>query len=458
MRPLHFICTSVAAFVAMASVQTYAASVKEDYVREPLPPGFQVIVSELEGPVFADAQGHTLYKWPKMQLRNGDAGEVENKPTCGDQPIRESSGFLSPYPKGLELPDADHRPACTGVWPPAYAPADAKPVGQWTVVERLDGRKQWAYKGFALYTSVVDKRPGDVNGGSAMLRHGEPGADRHPVGPESNVPGQFDVETTMAGRLVVLHDGWSVYTYDGDSRNKANCRDACLDGWEPILAAVSATPIGEWTIVERAPGIKQWAFRGRPVYRHLGDPKLGAQDGSDVPRWHNVYTQTAPEPPQGFALKPTIVGLTLGDSKGMTIYRYTCTDDAIDQQACDYPESPQIYRFAVCGGGDPDRCAKVFTYIIAPAGAKSGSQLWGTMYVDPKTGKRATATTPGALNVWTFRDRPVYTFAGYKGYGDHRGADINAHGWGEVNGGRNGYAALIYRDIYESRDSVRSGR
>lgn len=441
-------------FAVMISLRAHAANwtAKEDYIRAPMPPGFQVIVTELEGPVFANAQGRTFYKWPKMQLRNGDAGEVEGKPTCSDQPYRENSGFLSPYPKGLELPDADKRPACTDVWPPVLAPADAKPVGEWTVVERLDGRKQWAYKGWSLYTSVVDQRPGDVLGGTAIRNLGGTGAARHPVGPEANVPGQFDVQTTMFGRLVVLHEGWSVYTYDGDGRNKSNCKDACLDGWSPVLAAVSATPFGEWSIVERAPGMKQWAFRNRPVYRHLNDSKLGALDGGDTPRWHNVYTQMSPEPPQGFAMKRTIVGLVLGDANGKSVYSYTCVDDAIDALGCDYPEAPQAYRFAVCGGGNPERCLKVFPFVLAPAGAKSGNRLWGTMYIEPKTGKRATVDVPGALNVWTLRGRPVYTFAGYQGYGDHRTTDVNAHGWGEVNGGRNGFAALVYRDIHESRD------
>lgn len=452
-RLLKLTRLALVAYAAVLGIRAEAAqTTKEDYVRAPLPPGFQVVVTELEGPVFADPQGHTLYKWPKQQLRNGDAGEVENKPTCGEQPVRENSGFLSPYPPGLEMPDVEHRPACTGVWPPAYAPHDAKAVGEWSVVERLDGRKQWAHKGWPLYTSILDKHPGDVNGASAIMGRNGTGAARRPVGPEPNVPGQFDVETTMLGRLVTLHDGWSIYTYDGDSRNKSNCRDACLDGWEPLLAAVSASPIGEWTIIARAPGIQQWAFRGRPVYRHLADQKLGALDGSDVARWHNVYTQVAPELPRGFALKSTIVGETLGDSSGKTIYSYTCIDDAIDALACDYPEAPQAYRFAVCGGGDPDRCSTVFPYVLASVGAKSGSQVWSTMYVDPKTGRRATAGASGAVNVWAFRDRPIYTFAGYKGYGDHRTSDINAHGWGEVNGGRNGFLAMVYRDIYEFRD------
>jgi predicted lipoprotein with Yx(FWY)xxD motif len=52
---------------------------------------------------------------------------------------------------------------CAKFWPPLTAPADATPTGYWDVVTRPDGTRQWAFKGFALYTYVADK-PGDING------------------------------------------------------------------------------------------------------------------------------------------------------------------------------------------------------------------------------------------------------------------------------------------------------
>lgn len=438
---------SVSAY-AFAATQGFS----EEYITEPMPPGFQVVATELEGPVFADAQGRTLYKWPKKPLRNGDAGEVEEKPACANEPSRENAGLMSPYPPGLELPEVDTRPACTMVWPPVLAAASAKPVGKWTIVDRPDGRKQWAYDKWSLYTSVLDKQAGDVLGGSAMFIRSETGASRIPVGPKPNLPPQFKTHTTMTGRLVSLADGWSVYTFDGDSRNKSNCYDACLNGWAPILAADYARPLKDWTFIERAPGVKQWAFRGKPVYRHLTDSKTRSQDGSDTPRWRNVYTQRAPEPPKGFTMKDTMIGVVLGDPQGRTIYRYDCTDDAVDQLACDYPDAPQVYRFAICGAGDPDRCNKTFPYVLAPVGARTGNSVWSAMYIDPKTGRKTTANQAGALYVWAFRDRPIFTFAGSKGYGDKKPSDINAQSWGEFNGHRNGFQAMVYRDIFSDRD------
>ena len=133
----------------------------EAWIEEPLPPGFQVIVAPLEGPVFADARGRTLYSWPLEDQRNGQAGDREGLPSsCTDEVLTVSAGLMSPYPPDLELPDLDRRKSCADVWPPVLAPADAEPVGKWSVINRIDGAGQWAYDGQPLYTSIQDRRPG----------------------------------------------------------------------------------------------------------------------------------------------------------------------------------------------------------------------------------------------------------------------------------------------------------
>ena len=53
---------------------------------------------------------------------------------------------------------------CAKNWPPLAAAADAKPMGDWTVITRADGTKQWAYKGMPLYTWSKDAKPGDATG------------------------------------------------------------------------------------------------------------------------------------------------------------------------------------------------------------------------------------------------------------------------------------------------------
>jgi predicted lipoprotein with Yx(FWY)xxD motif len=75
---------------------------------------------------------------------------------------------------------------CTKTWPPLTAPADAIPCGYWNIVTRADGTRQWAYKGFALYTHAADK-PGDI-GGNAVYTLGQLG-DSPTVDPNALVGG-----------------------------------------------------------------------------------------------------------------------------------------------------------------------------------------------------------------------------------------------------------------------------
>ena len=44
------------------------------------------------------------------------------------------------------------------------AAADAKAEGEWTIVDRTDGSKMWAYEGKPLYLYIDDKKSGDVTG------------------------------------------------------------------------------------------------------------------------------------------------------------------------------------------------------------------------------------------------------------------------------------------------------
>ncbi|WP_055046300.1 COG4315 family predicted lipoprotein [Devosia sp. A16] len=53
---------------------------------------------------------------------------------------------------------------CAENWPPAIADAGAKAEGDFTLVDRTDGSKMWAYKGKPLYFWVKDEKPGDTTG------------------------------------------------------------------------------------------------------------------------------------------------------------------------------------------------------------------------------------------------------------------------------------------------------
>jgi predicted lipoprotein with Yx(FWY)xxD motif len=74
--------------------------------------------------------------------------------------------------KGMTLytfdKDAGGKSMCNGPcadnWPPLMASADAKAMGDWTLVARDDGKMMWAYKGKPLYNWKKDGAPGETTG------------------------------------------------------------------------------------------------------------------------------------------------------------------------------------------------------------------------------------------------------------------------------------------------------
>jgi predicted lipoprotein with Yx(FWY)xxD motif len=371
--------------------------------------------------------------------------------SCDDTIYKETTGYMSPYPPGFLLPELDKRRSCEQVWPPVLAPADAKPVGKWTIVKRKNGQSQWAYDGYPVYTSDLDKKPGDVFGGTTALAGGAQGIVRQPIGPPSDVPPELDIVPIRTGHMITTYKGFSVYASDADEPGRSNCTGKCLSDWDPVIAPQTAKPKGDWSVIERSPGIKQWAFRGMPLYTYVHENKGRAMTGSDNPGWHNVFTQRALPPPAEFTVQDSRIGQVLADKDGKTIYLYQCNDDAMDQQTCDHPDAPQAYRLAICGNFDPQVCQATFPYVKASPGAKADSSVWTVVTIDPNTGKWAKPGDPGAIQVWAYRNRPVYT------YGDDlKPGDANGDNYGEFNGQRNGFRAFWLRDDYRNNNLGRT--
>ena len=89
--------------------------------------------------------------------------------------VTEKDGsFVAPDKKPLYSFARDTTPGksacnnqCATAWPPLAAAADAKDDGDWTVITRDDGAKQWAYKGKPLYTFARDTAGQPATGVSA---------------------------------------------------------------------------------------------------------------------------------------------------------------------------------------------------------------------------------------------------------------------------------------------------
>lgn len=96
------------------------------------------------------------------------------------------------------------------------------------------------------------------------------------------------VQKTAAGPVLVDPKGMTLYTFDNDKvAGKSACNGPCAQNWPPLTAQADAKPMGDWTVVARDDGSKQWAYRGKPLYTFKKDAKAGDATGNGFNNvWH----------------------------------------------------------------------------------------------------------------------------------------------------------------------------
>ena len=96
---------------------------------------------------------------------------------------------------------------------------------------------------------------------------------------------------TSKGKALVDGKGMTLYVFDRDVTGKSNCNGQCFTNWPPLMAAADAKPSGDWTIITRDDGGKQWAYKDKPLYTFHKDEKPGDVSGDGV---NNVWHIAAP--------------------------------------------------------------------------------------------------------------------------------------------------------------------
>ncbi len=95
------------------------------------------------------------------------------------------------------------------------------------------------------------------------------------------------VADTSKGKVLVDAKGMTLYTFDRDGAGKSACNGQCAQNWPPLMAAANASASGDWTVVTRDDGSKQWAYKGKPLYTWVKDTKPGEVTGDGVNNvWH----------------------------------------------------------------------------------------------------------------------------------------------------------------------------
>jgi len=84
-------------------------------------------------------------------------------------------------------------------------------------------------------------------------------------------------------------NGLTLYTFDRDvaGSGKSVCNGGCATNWPPLAAGADAQATGDYTVVTRDDGSKQFAYKGKPLYYWVKDSKPGDKTGDGFNNvWH----------------------------------------------------------------------------------------------------------------------------------------------------------------------------
>ncbi|MBL8645414.1 MAG: hypothetical protein JNK21_15890 [Rhodospirillaceae bacterium] len=313
---------------------------------EPLPPGLQE-KAQGDGWLFADADGMTLYTFDRDEATPG-------KSNCTGE--------------------------CAVSWPPMLAKGDAKPQGHWSIITRDDGDRQWAYKNFPLYKYALDAFPGATfgNGVNSVWR-----VAFRPI----PTPGETKIGQTVLGQVLTDAKGLTLYSTDGA------CAKDCLKTWQPVAAPWLANPFADFTIVTSDSGFRQWAFKGRPLYRYAQDVAPGEIGGVKVTGWSAVVLEPAPPLPPWATVQASDAGELIANEKGLTVYAHEF--------------NPRNRR-------GPQNCKDecIDTALWSPFLAADDAKPIGSW---------AIVTLPDGRKQWSYKGRKIYTNAWDQKPGDFKG-------------------------------------
>lgn len=345
-------------------------------------PGFQARGTGRSGAgyVLADAKGMTLYTYAK--------DTVPGKSSCVDE--------------------------CAQAWPPAIVAAGAQATGYWSIIKRDDGSKQWAYQGKPVYTFTKDQAFGGTKGNGLA----ENAWHTVNLQPEEFVQRPYGIEVreakTAAGYILAANGGIPIYIYSGKGLQPVtNCvTTVCAKRWLPVEAPLLGNAIGEFTMVNRPDGVRQWAYKGKPLFTYSGDLMPGDALGIGVSKDVQLALVTRNFMPADVGMYfDSGRGAIITTKDGHTIYRLDTSFHTPDGHGLpgSYPGAPSVGRLMGTAACDGD-CLKEYRPLVAAADALPSGH-WSIM------------TRSDGTRQWAYKGFATYTYVGDKKPGDRAGAD-----------------------------------
>jgi predicted lipoprotein with Yx(FWY)xxD motif len=162
---------------------------------------------------------------------------------------------------------------CAALWPPISADitkvtAPLVPADFGTIT-RADGSGQTTYRGRPLYYAKSDSHPGEFTGENAHNTW-------FVVRPNQKIQVAHKADL---GVFLTDASGKTLYYNTNDTAGTSTCSGDCLVLWPPFSADPVSAPsllnATDFGTVTRADGIKQTAYKKRPLYSFAGDSKPG---------------------------------------------------------------------------------------------------------------------------------------------------------------------------------------
>lgn len=235
-------------------------------------------------PVYVDAQGRTLYGMDMRVLLRAGAD-----------------------------PSQYCRAACTAVWAPLLAPADAKPniafpmgfgdhrrpmpapggssaapaiaradpqaqmlqnqkAPDWTIIQGPEG-PQWVYKGWHMVFVRKDDAPGSA---------AYDGAENMAWNTLKYVPPVPKVVAPANVSIAFVDGGYALVDNKGRLLFSGSCGNDCA-GWRAFTGPLAGADVGDWAVSHDADA-PQWLYRGQPVFVAQGPAPANMPTGAKVLR------------------------------------------------------------------------------------------------------------------------------------------------------------------------------
>jgi predicted lipoprotein with Yx(FWY)xxD motif len=321
---------------------------------------------------------------------------------------------------------------CAKEFPPYLAAVKSAGFGDFSIISRPEGTRQWAYQGQPLYRysgkdpvgmpiasnqSVDD--PDSVNPGSKIYSPKE-GWRRAAFAPDRTAIVPAGIE--LVSLAVANGYGFvSALTKMPMYMMRTPPKDAAE--WMPVYAPGVAVPVGDFTIASREDGKRQWTYKGTPLYMFKGD-----YSPSDL---NGVASEKSARPalayrhylPDGIDIKIfPIRGPIMTTAKGLSVYTQTRYHLQYGgRRTRDGFRYPYVDAKAVGTKGCVAECLRTWRPVVAPAGARS----WGFWEVE---------TREDGTRQWAYKGASLYTFAGDKKPGDIEGNNIHDIRYGDPEG------------------------